>query len=80
LQALAAWNGIAAASMFYLGARLLSNPNKGILGTSAVLAVVVAGIQIYEIANGATHWSFLALTVAVLAAGVLSIVARPNAP
>ena len=79
MQLLALSNGVGAAAWFYLGARLMSGATKGLLGWSAALSVLAVAVQGYQIAGGATHWSFLATTVAALAAGVLSLVAWPEA-
>lgn len=80
LQSLALWNGITAAVTVYFAVRLLMNPDRGILLTSAGWAALSVVWGVYQVANGATNDAFLGSVVAAGAAGVLSIAARPAAP
>jgi hypothetical protein len=76
LQAIALWNFLSAGLTLYFGARLITRPTKGILGTSALFALVTVLWQAYNISLGATHETYLISTVAAGMAGILSVAAR----
>jgi len=80
LQATGMWNLVAAAITMFFGARLLTNADRGFLGTSAAWAALTVLWQGYQIANGATNEAYVAATVAALVAGVVSYAARSEAP
>ena len=80
LQATAIWNLVTAALTLFFAARLLTSPTRGILGTSAAWAALTAIWGAFQIANGVTHWAYIGATVAALAAGILSLVARSSMP
>jgi hypothetical protein len=80
LQSNALWNGVTAALTLFFGAKLLTKPDRGFLGTSAAWAVLVVLWNGYNIMNGATHEAYIGATVAALAAGVLSWSARSGMP
>ncbi len=79
-QAYAFWNGIAAALTAYFGARCLTNPPRGFLGTSTAWGALSVLSGVYQIANGATNDLFLLATLGAGVAGVLSFAARSAAP
>lgn len=76
----AIWNGGAAALTLFFGAKLLTSPSRGFLGTSVAVAALVLVWNIYSVLNGVTHWAYIGATVAALAAGVLSFAARSAWP
>ena len=76
LPSLALWNGVTAALTLSFGAKLLTKPDRGFLGTSTAWAALVVLWNGYNIMNGATHEAYIGATVAALAAGVLSWSAR----
>jgi len=80
LQSAALWNGVTAALTLFFGAKLLTKPDRGFLGTSTAWAVLVVLWNGYNIMNGATHEAYIGATVAALAAGVLSWSARSGMP
>lgn len=78
-EALAIWNGIAAAITVYFGARLLMSPTRSTLHVSVIWAAISVASGAYQIANGATHELFLLSTLAAGVAGVLSLAASSGA-
>lgn len=76
----AIWNGVAAALTLYFGAKLLTSPSRGFLGTSVAWAAIVLAWNTYSLANGVSHWAYIGATVAALAAGVLSFAGRSAWP
>jgi hypothetical protein len=78
LSATAIWNLIAGALTLFFGARLLTNADRGFLGTSVAWAILFVVWDAYQIANGVTHWAYIGSTVAALVAGVMSYVARQS--
>jgi hypothetical protein len=80
LQFTAIWNLVAAALQLFFGAKLLTKPDRGFLGTSVAWAVLVVAWNGYNIMNGATHFAYIGATVCALAAGVLSWAARSAMP
>lgn len=76
LQGTAIWNGISAALTLYFGARLLTGPTRGLLGTSAAWGALTVVWQVFNISRGATHETYLVATLAAGMAAVLSLAAR----
>ena len=79
-QLSALWNGVAAALTAYFGARCLTNPPRGFLGTSTAWGALSVAWGAYQIANGATHELILLGVLGAGVAGILSLAARPAAP
>lgn len=80
LQGTAIWNGVSAALTLYFGARLLTGPSRGILGTSAAWGALTVIWQVFNISRGATHETYLVATVAAGMAAILSLAARNETP
>lgn len=80
LQALAIWNGFAAALTLYFGVRCLKEPPRGFLTTMVAWGVLNVVWGINQVSGGASHWAYLGSIVAAGVAGGLCLAARSGAP
>jgi hypothetical protein len=72
LTSLAAWNAIVAVGVIYGGVKLLGATARSTFRTSAIWAAVIALVQGFQVAQGASHFAYIGSTVAAVGAGIFA--------
>jgi hypothetical protein len=80
LALLGGWNLVMAALMVFGVVRLHRSTRRASYRTSTIWAIVIVVIQGFQIATGATHFAYIAATVAAAGAGVLCWLAYTAMP